>query len=304
MMDRVGPAATILALALATTMAGPRDPGVTAKPSGRTLGDPDTMPLEQPDFSRPERQQMTAEPTNAESDYFEAAMRGEAWAQTKLGKIYVAADDPERQRRGVELLQQAGKQNDAEAFYVLASLSAAGVGVEPSNVTAFEQMKRAADLGFADAQFALGSMYFEGLGTAKDESAAVASFRKAADGGNKEAMFSGGRILLAQPDPDMRSDGLALMSRAIESGHIEATLMLATAYGRGSMGITKDEAKAEALLKPAAERGDADCQLALASLYKFGDSFAPRRDEAQVWLQRAADQGHPKALEIMQSGER
>jgi xanthine dehydrogenase accessory factor len=27
MMDRVGPAATILALALATTMAGPRDPG-------------------------------------------------------------------------------------------------------------------------------------------------------------------------------------------------------------------------------------------------------------------------------------
>jgi TPR repeat protein len=299
MMDRVGPAATILALALATTMAGPRDPGVTAKPSGRTLGDPDAMPLEQPDFSRPERQQMTAEPTNAESDYFEAAMRGEAWAQTKLGKIYVAADDPERQRRGVELLQQAGKQNDAEAFYVLASLSAAGVGVEPSNVTAFEQMKRAADLGFADAQFALGSMYFEGLGTAKDESAALASFRKAADGGNKEAMFSAGDLMLSQPDPEMRTEGLALINRAIESGHIWATLVLATAYGRGSNGLPKDEAKAEALLRPPAERGDADCQMVLASLYKFGDSFAPRRDEAQVWLQRAADQGQPKALEIL-----
>jgi TPR repeat protein len=99
----------------------------------------------------------------------------------------------------------------------------------------------------------------------------------------------------------MRAEGLALMKRSIESGHVEATLMLATAYGRGSMGMPKDEIGAEALLKPAAERGDADCQVALASLYKFGDSFAARRNEAQVWLQRAADQGHPKASEILQS---
>jgi len=93
------------------------------------------------------------------------------------------------------------------------------------------------------------------------------------------------------------------MNRAIESGHIRATLMLATAYGRGENGLPKDEAKAEALLKPAAERGDADCQVALASLYKFGESFADRQDEVQVWLQRAADQGHPNALEILQSEE-
>jgi TPR repeat protein len=43
--------------------------------------------------------------------------------------------------------------------------------------------------------------------------------------------------------------------------------------------------------------------MTLASLYKFGDTFAARRDEAQMWLQRAADQGQPKALEILQSGE-
>jgi uncharacterized protein len=299
MLHRAIPAGTLWALAVATAMAGPRDPGVTAKPSGRTLGDPDAMPLGQPDFSRPERQQMTADPTNAESDYFEAAMRGEAWAQTKLGKIYVTANDPERQQRGVELLRQAGAQNDAEAIYLLAGLSAAGVGMEQSDVEAFLQMKRAADLGFSEAQFALGTMYFEGLGTAKDESAALASFRKAADGGNKEAMFAAGDLMLSQPDPEIRAEGLALINRAIESGHIWATLFLATAYGRGSNGLPKDEAKAEALLRPPAERGDADCQMVLASLYKFGDSFAPRRDEAQVWLQRAADQGHPKALEIL-----
>ncbi len=301
MMDRVGPAATILALALATTMAGPRDPGVTAKLSGRTLSDPDAMPLEPPvDFSRPERQQTIAEPTNAESDYFEAAMRGEAWAQTKLGKIYAAAaDDPERQRRGVELLRQAGAQNDAEAIYLLATLSAAGIGMEQSDVAAFEQMKRAAELGFAEAQFALGRMYLEGTGTTQDQGEALASFQRAAEGGSKEGMFAAGDLMLSQPDPEMRTEGLALINRAIESGHVWATLLLATAYGRGSNGLPKDEAKAEALLRPPAERGDADCQMVLASLYKFGDMFADRRDEAQLWLQRAADQGQPKALEIL-----
>jgi TPR repeat protein len=278
-----------------------QNPGLSARPSGQTLEGP-AAEEQLIDLSRPERQQTSLTPTTAESEYFEAAMRGEAWAQTKLGKIYMAAaDDPERQQRGLELLRQAASQNDAEAFYVLASLSAAGFGVEPSNVEAFEQMKRAAELGLSDAQFALGTMYFEGVGTTQDQAAALAAFRSAAAGGHKEAMFTAARIMLTMPDPEIRAEGLGLMNRAIENGHIQATLILATAYGRGENGLPKDEAKAEALLKPGAERGDADCQFVLASLYKFGDTFAARRDEAQVWLQRAADQGHPKALEILRS---
>ena len=63
--------------------------------------------------------------------------------------------------------------------------------------------------------------------------------------------------------------------------------------------MLKDEKLAEELLKPQADKGDAESQFALASLYQFGETFAARRDEAQVWLQRAADQGHPKALEIL-----
>lgn len=288
--------------ALAPTLSlAQQNPGVSARPSGQTL-DGSQAEEQLVDLSRPEMEQTALAPTTAESEYFDAAMRGEAWAQTKLGKIYVGtADDPTRQQRGVELLKQAAEQNDAEAIYMLASLSAAGAGVEQSSVEAFAQMKRAAELGFIDAQFALGTMYFEGLGTAKDDAAALDAFRRAADGGHREAMFAGGRILLSKTESEMRAEGLALMSRAIENGHFEATLMLATAYGRGSLGMPKDEAKAEALLAPAAERGDADCQVALASLYKFGDSFAARRDEAQVWLQRAAAQGHPKALEILQA---
>ena len=284
-------------------MAAPRDPGVTAKPSGRTLGGEPAGPSEQPvDFSRPQVRQDQSSSANNQADYTEAALRGEAWAQTKLAKSYLAdPGDRGRWLQGVDYLRRAAEQNDAEAVYMLATMTAAGAGVEQSNVEAFAQMKRAADLGWADAQFALGTMYFEGTGTTQDPAAALTAFRSASAGGHKDAMFAAARIMLAQADPEMRAEGLALMEDAIANGHIQATLMLATAYGRGENGLPKNEAKAEALLKPAAERGDADCQMTLASLYQFGDSFAARRDEAQVWLRRAADQGHPRALEILRS---
>jgi uncharacterized protein len=293
----------VIAAALGASAWAQQNPGLTTQPSGRSLAEPAAPAAEQPvDLSRPEPEPVSLDTGADEEAIFAAAMAGESWAQTKLGKIYITTPDDElRRKRGVELLERAAEQDDAEAVYLLATLSAAGVGKEQSDVDAFEQMKRAADLGFSDAQFALGTMYFAGNGTAQNEAAAVEAFRRAAQGGHREAMFSGGRILLSKTDPETRAEGLALMNRAIENGHIEATLMLSTAYGRGSMGLPKDEAKAEALLKPAAERGDANCQMTLASLYKFGDTFAARREEAQVWLQRAADQGHPKALEILRA---
>jgi TPR repeat protein len=288
---------------VATTTA---DPGVTSKLSGRTLSGPASALLERPvDLSRPQGRQDQVSATASRPDDVEAALRGEAWAQTKLGKTYVTeARDAESLRQGVDYLQRAAEQNDAEAIYLLATMTAAGSGVPQSDVEAFLQMKRAADLGFAEAQFALGTMYFEGTGTAPDQVAALASFRRAADGGNKEAMFTAARLLLTQPDAEMRGEGLALMNRAIENGHIQATLMLATAYGRGENDLPKDEARAEALLKPWAEKGNADCQFVLAALYKFGNSFIHRRNEAYVWMQRAADQGHADALRILDSEEK
>lgn len=298
----------VVAVTLGASAQAQQNPGLSAQPSGRTLSEPTAPPVERlVDLSRAQPESVSLNLTSEEEDFFAPAMRGEAWAQTRLGKIYVTSSGDEvRAQQGLDLIRSAAEQNDAEAIYLLATMTAAGAGVEQSDVDAFEQMQRAADLGFVDAQFALGTMYFSGRGTAQNEAAAVDAFRRAADGGHREAMFAGGRILLSKTDPETRAEGLTLMNRAIENGHAGATVMLATAYGRGSLGMPKDEAKAEALLTTGAERGDADCQMALASLYQFGDAFAERRGEAQPWLQRAADQGHPKALEILSldSGER
>ena len=135
-------------LANLTASPAQTDPGLSTKPAGVTLSGERLAPEKAPvDLSRPEMRQTERLSTRLESEYADAATRGEAWAQTKLGKAYVAnIEDAQIQQRGVELLSQAAEQDDAEAIYLLAMLSVTGIAVEQSNLNAFAQMKRAAEL--------------------------------------------------------------------------------------------------------------------------------------------------------------
>jgi len=278
-------------------------PGVSAKPSGRTLDEPDAAPAEQSvDLSRAQPQPATLALTAEEQQFYESAQRGNSWAQARLGTLYVKSpDDPIRLRLGLELLNTAAAAGSADAFFELAKMALAGRGMERSPSTAFGHMKQAAELGLPDAEYELASMYSEGRGTAKDPVAALEWARKAAASSHPKATVAVGMIMLQSDDTATQSKGLQMVNQAATSGNKEAGLALAAAYARGDQGVAKDEKRAEELLEPHALAGDAECQFALASLYQFGDTFAARRDEAQVWLQRAADQGHPKAMEILRS---
>ena len=193
-----------------------------------------------------------------------AAARGETWALTMLGKNKVErAVDPEQIREGVAMV------------------------------------RKAADKGDAGAQYELAFMYAEGRGVIKDLELALLWGRKAAEQGNVEAQFSVGKILIQSSNEEDRAKAADYLQKASDAGNIQAVLLWATVLGRGQHGIGKDEARAESLLKPWAEKGNPDCQFVLAALYKFGETYADRREEAYLWMQRAADQGHPKALEIL-----
>lgn len=296
--------AIVALLLLGASALAQKHPGLAKRPAGRLLDETavvrpaDTDTLLQ--LNQRERGPLAA--TDEELQYFEAAAMGQTWAQTRLAMIYARANnDPQRWQRAVQLLKDAAAKGDPEAFYQLGALSTAGRGVELSQVTAFEHMKRAAELGLAEGQYELASMYAEGRGTAKDMDAALEWGLKAARQGHLQAQFSSGRVMVDSVDPRVRAEGLEWLTKAADANHSEALLTLATAYGKGQFGLTRDEAKAEALLKAGAERGDADCQFVLASLYKFGDSFADRRGLAKQWLERAAASGHQKAIEVLQA---
>lgn len=265
-----------------------RNPGISTKPAGKTVG-----------IRRAEEKMPLAQSAEGDNASFEAAMKGEAWAQTKLGKNYVAEEDPARIKQGAMLLEAAAKQNNAEALYALGVMSVSGRGVPRSDAAAFDYMWRAAEAGLPDAQYELALMYIDGKGTIKNPEAATSWARKAENQGCRKALPLLGRLMLESADYHAREDALAMMQHAAEEGRTEAVLFLARTYSRGEFGVPIDEGRAETLLKPVAENGDAECQFALASLYRFGSNYENQRDLATQWLQRAADQGHVKAVEIL-----
>ena len=235
-------------------------PGIDPKPSGQTLWE--NVPTPDPergviDLSRPDSISRGFDPSNTGDPTYDAAMRGEAWAQREVGKVYVAArDDTLQVERGARLLQQAADQNDAEALFVLGGLAMAGAGVPQSTMAAFDYCRRAAELDFADAQYELAAMYALGRGTAVDEGKALEWARKAMDQGNTKAKYSVGRLLLVGENPTNLKEAVDLLNQATDSGIDEAGILLAEAYYSGKHGLTQDASAAVEILAKLSSRGN------------------------------------------------
>lgn len=234
--------------------------------------------------------------------YLEAAESGQAWAQAKLGTRYVQESrHAGRFGEGLRWLNMAAERGEVNALITLSSLATQGRGMEQSDKEAYKYMSRAAEQGSPEAQYALAGMLASGRGMPRDREASLVWGRRAAAQGYAPAQFAVGSALISSVERERQNEAIDMLTKAADGGQVEAALLLATALGKGEYGLPKDEARAEALLLPWAEKGNADCQFVLAAFYGQGESFTDRKGEALTWLQRAADQGHPKALEILRA---
>ena len=228
----------------------------------------------------------------------DGAVRGAHSATTAAARSAEAAEKPPEDAVG-QNMELAAARGEAWAMVMLGQKKVAS-GVDGRQIReGLEMIRRAADQGDAGAQYELATMHAEGRGVVRDSNLAILWGRKAAEQGNVEAQFSVGKILIESSDEEDRATAAEYLQKASDAGNIQAVLFWATALGRGEYGLIKDEARAEAMLRPWAEAGNSDCQFVLAALYRFGDSYAARRDEAYVWMQRAADQGHQQARQIL-----
>ena len=270
-----------------------RNPRISTKPAGKS-----------PDSPRTEENARAAQPAESDNPLFNAAMKGDAWAQTMLGKQYVGDDDPVRVKQGAMLLEAAARQQNAEALYALGMMSVVGRGVQRSDAAAFDYMRRAAEAGLADAQFEVAKMLATGQGAPQDKEQAMAWARKAADQGHTMAQFSLGRELIESPEMDRKDEAVSFLRRAAASGDATAAIFLATVKARGDFGVSKNESEAEAILMPLAEAGNPECQFALANLYRTGEELTDKRPLAKEWLKKAADGGNTGASEALQAEQR
>ena len=94
------------------------------------------------------------------------------------------------------------------------------------------------------------------------------------------------------------SAAVEILSPLANRGDIRAQSMLGVMYYNGQ-GVKEDNAKAHALFKHAAERGDTDAQFNLANMYMYSPTLPiqveDRDIEAARWFFNAAQQGHSDA---------
>ncbi len=105
----------------------------------------------------------------------------------------------------------------------------------------------------------------------------------------------------ARPTPE--NAGLrmkTLLEPAAERGLADAQWSLGTLYLRGATGVPKDPALAEALLRRAAERGNAGAAFQLGIAQVSGaEGIAANKTEGALWIQRAAARGLKEAQELL-----
>jgi TPR repeat protein len=116
--------------------------------------------------------------------------------------------------------------------------------------------------------------------------------------------------LIASGCGDIRhavNEGGARLSSFVDSLRLPQTdrinepdddVTLAARYLNGD-GVPRDEKRALGLLRPAAERGEAEAQFLLGLSYRSGRGVAANDVEANRWLERAAKQEHAQAQYLL-----
>ena len=110
----------------------------------------------------------------------QAAERGDATAQTKLGGLYVLGDGVKKDCREAEAwFRRAAVQHHAGAQFSLGALHADGCGVTRNDGEAVRWYRRSAEGGFARALHHLGYMHYAGRGVPQSDATAMKWFRRA-----------------------------------------------------------------------------------------------------------------------------
>ena len=206
--------------------------------------------------------------------------------------------------KAYHLYLQAAKQNHAAATYRVAVCNEIGAGTrkEPPRAAAF--YRKAASLGDTAAMYKLGMILLQGnLGEARNGREAVGWLRRAAeqaDVENPHALHelallheaTGGQIVPHDP-----LQAKEYYSRAAFFGYTQSQHKLGQCYEFGTLGCPVDPRRSIAWYTKAAEKGNAEAELALSGWYLTGSEGVLKQSdsEAYLWARRAANKGLAKA---------
>lgn len=214
--------------------------------------------------------------------------------------------------KAYNLYVQASKQNHSSATYRTAVCNEVGAGTRRDHARAVLFYRKASALGDTAGMYKLGMILLNGLlGQQKNAKDAVAWLKRAAsqaDEDNPHALHELGLLYEKAPGPGQPGSlsGLApydlaqareLFTQAGQFGYPPSQFKLGTCYEYGSLTCPVDPRRSIAWYTRAAERGDAESELALSGWYLTGSEGVLKQSdsEAYLWARRAANKGLPKA---------
>ena len=213
--------------------------------------------------------------------YERAARQNHAGAQTNLGRCYeIGIHVTPVTAKAFHWYTAAAKGGDARGHYNLARCYADGFGTEPSEILAFQHFKESAEAGYVEAMNECGSRYR--YGQAFDENKEVKDLEKS----------------------------FKYYERAAKKGDASAQLIIGTCYQNGQ-GVKEDAEKMAYWYEKSAGQGYDEAQYLLGRYYnrlykemKGEEHAAELRQRATEWFQKAAKNGHARALEMLENPNR
>ena len=208
--------------------------------------------------------------------------------------------------RAYHLYLQASKQNHAQACYRVAVCNEIGAGTKRDHPRAFAFYRKAASLGDTAAMYKLGMILLTGvLSQPKNPREAIPWLRRAAEQADEENPHALHELGLLYENPQ-NNTGLIipdaqyakeLFTQAAHLGYTQSQFKLGSCYEYGTLGCPLDPKRSIAWYTKAAEKGDAEAELALSGWYLTGsDGVLKQSDsEAYLWARKAAQKGLSKA---------
>lgn len=227
-----------------------------------------------------------------------AAEGGSAASQVLLAVAYLNGDgglakDP---AKAAYWFEQAAIRGNAYAEERLGDLYAQGLGVPANAKLAFDWRIKAANRGIVQAQVKVGKMYQEGVGVGKNIDQAIHWFHRAAAEGDPEAQFLLGKLYHYGGDVEVdRAAARSWFEKAAQQGYEGAVQLLNLIE---SVGYQIDEGWHNRLpeLRKLADDGDLEAEYQLALRYERGIGGVKKDIAIAVdWYRRAAAGGHQLA---------
>lgn len=154
--------------------------------------------------------------------------------------------------------------------------------------------RRAARQGDAHALANLGRFYEEGIVATPDFAKAIALYKRAAQLNHVWAQNRLGTLLVAEGSQKALTEAVHWFERAATYNDANAKLNLAWVYSEG-IGVSRDLAKAYALVEQAANQGLPEAQYTAGLMLVEGNGVSKNWDAGVAWIRKARDAGHIEA---------